>query len=106
MGRCNNLGLLKSFLSPASRLSRTSTLHFYRYILLFMNSLRSHRRALTTDDCDILKSLLQGVPLAGMAQKFTFVVGLGAESQKAVASLLFDTSDIPFHTTCEMAVRK
>ena len=60
-----------SFLSPASRLSRTSTLHFYRYILLFMNSLRSHRRALTTDDWDILKSLLQGVPL-GMAQKFTF----------------------------------
>ena len=37
MGRCKNLGLLKSFLS-----SSTGTLPFYRYILLFMNSLRSH----------------------------------------------------------------
>ena len=44
--------------------------------------------------------------LTSMAQKFTFVVGLGAESQIAVASLLFDTSDIPFHTTCDMAIRK
>ena len=46
------------------------------------------------------------MPLIGMAQKFTFVVGMGAESQIAVVSLLFDTSDIPFHTTCEMAIRQ
>ena len=33
MGRCKSLGLLKSFLSYASQLSRASILHFYRGIL-------------------------------------------------------------------------
>ena len=62
-------------------------------------------------DCGILEFLFWGnatapLLLAGMAQKFTFVVGLGAESHIAVVSLLFDMSDIAFHTTCEMAIRR
>ena len=43
--------------------------------------------------------------LAGEAQKFTF--GGRAESYIVVVSLFIDMAgDIPFHTTCEMAVRK
>ena len=71
MGRCKILKLLKSFLAYASQLSGANILHFYRNVLLFLNSLRS-QRAVITYDYEILKFLVQGVVLlVGMTHKFT-----------------------------------
>ena len=47
-------------------------LHLYRNVLLLLNFLRSHWRAIITDNYDILKFLMQGVVLlVGMTHKFT-----------------------------------
>ena len=87
---------MKSFLSYASQVSGASTLHFYRDILLFLNSLRSHQRVVITDDCDILKFLICGVvQLVGMAQKFTFG---GLELRMAMTLLAHHMAgNISFH---------
>jgi len=57
------------------------------------------------NDCDILEFLEWGLKsLVIMAQK---LMSGGPESWIAMTSLLIDMAgDIPFHTTCEMIVRK
>ena len=76
MGRCKSLGLLKSFLSYASQLSRASILPFYRGILFLelpsVQFSRSVAHSCTTL-CDPMDCSTPGLPVHQQLPEFTLI---------------------------------